>query len=295
VGAGKALRRATIGAMRTLLTGLAFAEAPRWHDGALWFSDFYTRRVQRLDVTSGEVRTVCEVPGQPSGLGWLPDGRLLVVSMTDRRVLRLEPDGMLGVHADLTSLASFHCNDMVVDAGGRAYVGNFGYDLLARAPPASAELVLVQPDGRASVAARELMFPNGAVVTPDGRTLVVAETGAKRLTAFDIAEDGALAKRRLWADLGALRPDGICLDAEGAIWCAVLRARACVRVREGGEVADRIETEDTCIACALGAEDGRTLFVVTGEVMPASEALAARRGRIWAKRVDVGAATSGRP
>jgi sugar lactone lactonase YvrE len=184
---------------------------------------------------------------------------------------------------------------MVVDALGRAYVGNFGFDLLAKAPPAPAELVLVQPDGTARVAARELMFPNGAVVTPDGRMLVVAETGAKRLTAVDVAEEGSLANRRVWVDLGALRPDGICLDAEGAIWCAALRANACVRVREGGEVLERIETEDTCIACALGADDGRTLFLVTGEVTTAQEALAARRSRIWAEQVAVGAATSGRP
>ena len=278
-------------AMRRVCEGLAFAEAPRWHDGALWFSDFYTRRVQRLDPASGEVCTVCELPGQPSGLGWLPDGRLLVVSMLDRRVLRLEHDGTLATHADLSRLASFHCNDMVVDAAGRAYVGNFGFDLLAKAPPAPAELVRVQPDGTASVAARGLMFPNGCVVSPDGRTLVVAETAAKRLTAFDIAaDDGSLSDRRVWAGLGALRPDGICLDASGAIWCAALRARLCVRVREGGEVLARIETEDPCIACALGGDDGRTLFIVTGEVTGAEEALAMRRGRIHATRVEVPAA-----
>ena len=278
-------------AMRRVCEGLAFAEAPRWHGGALWFSDFYTRRVQRLDPASGEVCTVCELPGQPSGLGWLPDGRLLVVSMLDRRVLRLEHDGTLATHADLSRLASFHCNDMVVDAAGRAYVGNFGFDLLAKAPPAPAELVRVQPDGTASVAARGLMFPNGCVVSPDGRTLVVAETAAKRLTAFDIAaDDGSLSDRRVWAGLGALRPDGICLDASGAIWCAALRARLCVRVREGGEVLARIETEDPCIACALGGDDGRTLFIVTGEVTGAEEALAMRRGRIHATRVEVPAA-----
>ena len=278
-------------AMRQVCADLAFAEAPRWHGGALWFSDFYTRCVQRLDPARGELRTVCEVPGQPSGLGWLPDGRLLVVSMLDRRVLRLERDGSLAVHADLSRLASFHCNDMVVDAAGRAYVGNFGFDLLAKAPPAPAELVLVQPDGTARVAARELMFPNGCVVTPDGGTLVVAETAAKRLTAFDIAPgDGSLSNRRVWAELDALRPDGICLDADGAIWCATLRARACVRVREGGALLARVETAHPCIACALGGDDGRTLFVVTGEVSAAEEALARRSACIWSVRVDVPAA-----
>ena len=275
-------------AMQRVCEGLAFAESPRWHGGALWFSDFYTRRVQRLDPASGGLRTVCELPGQPSGLGWLPDGRLLIVSMLDRRVLRLEADGSLAVHADLSRLASFHCNDMVVDAAGRAYVGNFGFDLLAKAPPAPAELMLVQPDGTARVAAGGLMFPNGCVVTPDGCTLVVAETAAKRLTAFDIAAgDGGLSRRRVWAELGALRPDGICLDAEGAIWCAALRAKACVRVREGGEVLARIETEAPCIACALGGGDGRSLFIVTGEVSGAEEALARRSACIWATRVDV--------
>ena len=277
--------------MRTLLAGLAFAEAPRWHDGALWFSDFYTHRVQRLDVASGQASTVCEVPGQPSGLGWLPDGRLLVVSMTDRRLLRLERDGTLALHADLSRLASSHCNDMAVDAAGRAWVGNFGYDLLAGAPPAPAELLRVDPDGRAEVAARELRFPNGCVVTPDGATLIVAETGAKRLTAFDLdPAEGRLSRRRVWADLGALRPDGICLDAEGAVWCAALRANACVRVREGGEVLQRIATEDPCIACALGGADGHSLFVVTGHVAGAAQALAARSGRIGMERVEVPAA-----
>ena len=276
--------------MQLLLDGLAFAESPRWHAGALWFSDFYTKRVQRLDPASGELATVCEVPGQPSGLGWLPDGRLLVVSMTDRRVLRLESDGTLATHADLSRLASFHCNDMAVDAAGRAWVGNFGFDLLAKAPPAPAELILVPPAGAPRVVARDLMFPNGCVITPDGRTLVVAETAAKRLTAFDIAPaDGTLANRRVWADL-ALRPDGICLDAEGAIWCAGLRARTCVRVAEGGALLRRIDTDDTCIACALGGDDGRTLFVVTGEVTDAAIALAARRSRIRAIRVEVPAA-----
>jgi sugar lactone lactonase YvrE len=279
--------------LQPLLDGLAFAEAPRWHGGALWFSDFYTRRVQRLEPARGTLETVCEVAGQPSGLGWLPDGRLLVVSMTERRVLRLERDGTLAVHADLSRLASFHCNDMAVDAAGRAWVGNFGFDLLAGAPPAPAELICVQPDGTAAVAARELMFPNGCVVTPDGRTLVVAETAARRLTAFDIAPgDGVLSRRRVWAALGEGRPDGICLDAEGAIWCATLRAQACVRLAEGGEVLARIDTGEPCIACALGGEDGRTLFVVTGQVVGAEEALATRRGRIRTARVEVPAASS---
>ena len=274
---------------RLLLGGLAFAESPRWHAGALWFSDFYTQLVHRLDA-AGVLHTECEVPGQPSGLGWLPDGRLLVVSMTDRRLLRREPDGRLVQHADLSSLAAFHCNDMVVDAAGRAYVGNFGYDLLARAAPAPAELVLVEPDGSARVVARELGFPNGSAISPDGRMLIVAETAAKRLTAFDIGADGSLSNRRLWADLadlGPFRPDGICLDAEGAVWAATVRGRACIRVAEGGALLDRIDTADPCIACMLGGEDRRTLYIVTGEVEPGEQALARRGSAIWQAQVAV--------
>ena len=269
-----------------LLDGLAFAESPRWHAGELWFSDFYTHRVQRLDA-AGVLHTECEVPGQPSGLGWLPDGRLLVVSMTDRRLLRREADGRLVQHADLSALAAFHCNDMVVDGKGRAYVGNFGYDLLARAPLTPADLVLVEPDGSTRIVARDLAFPNGSVITPDGATLIVAETAAKRLTAFDIGADGSLSNRRLWADLGPFRPDGICLDAEGAVWASTVRGRACIRVAEGGALLDRIDTADPCIACMLGGEDRRTLYIVTGEVEAAEQALARRSSAIWQLRVEV--------
>jgi sugar lactone lactonase YvrE len=275
----------------TVVSEAHFLEAPRWHQGRIWFSDFYGYRVSSAKEDGSDLRTEAEVPGQPSGLGWLPDGRLLVVSMTDRRLLRLERDGTLALHADLSRLATGHCNDMAVDAAGRAWVGNFGYDLLAGAPPAPAELLRVDPDGRAEVAARELRFPNGCVVTPDGATLIVAETGAKRLTAFDLdPADGRLDRRRIWADLGALRPDGICLDAEGAVWCAALRANACVRVREGGEVLQRIATADPCIACAIGGEDGHSLYLVTGHVAGAAQALAARSGRIGVERVEVPAA-----
>ena len=267
-------------AAQRVIGGLAFAESPRWHDGELWLSDFYTRRVLRLDA-QGTLHIECEVPGQPSGLGWLPDGRLLVVSMSDRRLLRREPDGRLVEHADLSALARFHCNDMVVGPNGDAYVGNFGYDLMAHAPPAAAELVLVRPDGSARVVADEMLFPNGSVMTPDGRTLIVAETAGKRLSAFDIAADGGLSRRRIWADLGALRPDGICLDAEGAVWAATLRGNACVRVAEGGTLLDRVETRDPCITCMLGGADRRTLYIVTGHVQGEAEALAQRSSALW--------------
>src|SRR6266849_595154 len=180
---------------RVLLDGILFPEGPRWHAGKLWFSDMHAHRVMTVDL-AGRAETVVEVPNQPSGLGWLPDGRLLIVSMTDRRLLRLDPAG-LTVVADLSGVATFHCNDMVVDAHGRAYVGNFGYDFEAGMPPRSAVLALVLPDGTVRVAAEELAFPNGAVITPDGRTLIVGESFGACLTAFDVAPDGTLSRRRL--------------------------------------------------------------------------------------------------
>lgn len=245
---------------------LAFPESPRWHDGALWFSDFYTGQVQCLGP-DGRCEVVAEVAGQPSGLGWLPDGRLLVVSMTQRRLLRLD-GATLSEVADLSALAPFHCNDMVVDALGRAYIGNFGFDMLARATPRPTNLILVEPDGRARVVAEDLMFPNGAVITPDGGTLVIAESYAGRLTAFDIRADGSLAARRVWARLPArVGPDGICLDAEGAVWLASPVTREVLRVRPGGEVTQRVPLPGQPVACMLGGADRRTLFILSGKVM----------------------------
>jgi sugar lactone lactonase YvrE len=265
--------------------GLAFAEAPRWHNGMLWFSDFYTHKVSCIDP-NGQQSTVIEVPGQPSGLGWMPDGRLLVVSMTDRRLLRQDPDGLTTV-ADLSALASFHCNDMVVDRHGRAYIGNFGFDLVGRAPVKSTVLLMVTPDGQARVVADDLLFPNGCVITPGGKTLIIAETFGKRLTAFDILGDGSLSGRRVWADLGDVSPDGICLDEEGAIWVASPTTSEFIRVREYGEITDRIASENQAIACALGGADRRTLYMVTGRVSKPEKSLAERNGRIMALQVEV--------
>jgi sugar lactone lactonase YvrE len=248
-----------------LLGGLGFAEGPRWHDGRLWFHNVGAVRVVSVDLAV-RAEVVLEVPTRPSGLGWLPDGRLLVVSMRDRRVLRLEPDGEVVVHADLADLASFDCNDMVVDGLGRAYVGNAGFDLSARPLEVrAAEVVLVTPDGEARVVDDEVVFPNGSVVTPDGSTLVVAETFGQCLTAFTIAEDGSLTDRRTFASLRGTSPDGICLDAEGAVWVADANGSACLRVREGGEVVDRVDTGRGCFACMLGGADRRTLFLMTAE------------------------------
>ncbi|MEM7403776.1 MAG: SMP-30/gluconolactonase/LRE family protein [Pseudomonadota bacterium] len=271
--------------MDTIAAGLSFPEGPRWHAGALYFSDFYTQSVHRL-TPEGVLTTVAVVERQPSGLGWLPDGRLLVVSMLDRRVLRQEPDGTLVEHADLSAVATWHCNDMVVDGTGRAYVGNFGFDTHGEAEPRGADLSCVLPDGQVSVAARDLQFPNGTVVTPDGQTLVIGETRGRCLTAFDIAPDGTLSGRREWADLGRHFPDGIALDAEGAIWVADPRNNCVIRVHEGGHISARFDLDRGAYACALGGEERRTLYVcaATGS---GEHARQRRDGQILAFRVDV--------
>ena len=266
-------------------TGLAFAEGPRWHDGALWFSDMHDLRVMRMLPGDAPV-AVCDVPGRPSGLGWLPGGDLLVVSMVDRAVLRLGADGMLSRHADLSAIAPRRCNDMVVDAKGGAYVGNFGFDFELSEAPATTVLARVEPDGRSSVAADGLMFPNGMVITPDGGTLIVAESFAARLTAFDIAADGGLSNQRLWAALpeGAV-PDGICLDAGGGVWAASPTTGGCLRMMEGGAVAERIETGRQAIACMLGGDDRRTLFISTAEATDHDICREKRSGAILAVEV----------
>lgn len=186
-----------------LLDGLRFGEGPRWHKGRLWFSDMHDCKVLAVDL-NGQLETIVEVPNRPSGLGWLPDDTLLVVSVTDRRLLKLAPGGLEEV-ADLSSLASFHCNDMVVDPAGRAYIGNFGFDLLNNAPAAFAQLILVTADGKARIVAEKMRFPNGTVITPDGNTLIVGETTGGALTAFDITADGSLINRRTWAQLENVR------------------------------------------------------------------------------------------
>jgi sugar lactone lactonase YvrE len=262
-----------------------FGEGPRWHDGKLWFSDMHAHRVMTVDL-DGKTETVVEVPGQPSGLGWLPDGRLLVVSMTDRRLLRLDTDGLTEI-ADLHQLASYHCNDMVVDRQGRAYIGNFGFDFIAQQPFAPAEIILVPLDDNAHVVADEMAFPNGSVITPDGGTLIVGETYAARLTAFDIEPDGSLTGRRVWAELRPAIPDGICLDAEGAIWIASPVSAEVLRVREGGEVTHRIKVSTQAYACMLGGPERRTLFVLTAETTNPDEARAKKSGRVETVEVDV--------
>jgi sugar lactone lactonase YvrE len=272
--------------LTTVVEGLCFGEGPRWHDGQLWYSDFHAQRVYRADL-AGKITEVCEVPNWPSGLGWTPDGRLLVVSMRDRRLLRLDPDGLKPV-ADLSALASFWCNDMVVDRYGRAYIGNFGFDLMGGAAPKTAELILVEADGRARVVAHDLMFPNGTVITPDGATLIIGESFANRLTSFKIQPDGSLSDRRVWAQVGDATPDGISMDAEGAIWFASPQTGEVLRVREGGQVLERFKPSHPPYAVMLGGPDRKTLFVVTTPTPDPDEARKNRGGKIEMMPVKAG-------
>ena len=271
--------------LETLLTGLSFGEGPRWHDGKLWFSDFYVHQVCTVDE-AGKAETIVEVPGRPSGLGWRPDGTLLIVSMTDRRLMRFT-DGKLAVEAELRPLATGSCNDMVVDGKGRAYVGNFGYDRHAGEAQRTTCLIRVDPDRSVHKAADDLLFPNGTVITPDGKTLIVGETFAHRLAAFDVAPDGTLSNRRLWAEIDGCYPDGICLDAEGAIWVSDPFGRRVLRVLEGGTITHSLDLAPRgAYACMLGGADRRTLFVVTNS--GSGPAISDKRdGRIETMRVDV--------
>jgi sugar lactone lactonase YvrE len=281
-----------------LVRGIDFGEGLRWHDGRLWYSDFFQHTVSAV-TTGGEREAMLTIDDQPSGLGWLPDGRLLVVSMHARKVLRREPDGSLVTHADLTGLAAGPGNDMVVGADGTAYVGNFGFDYYTGEEYATADLVRVTADGDATVAADSLAFPNGSVITPDGTTLIVGESFALQYTAFTIAPDGSLSDRRVWAALDGVSPDGCTLDAEGGIWTANAAAGhgggegEVVRVVEGGEITHRIATPQTAYACALGGTDGTTLFVTTAPGAMLDEVAGKGLGVIHA--VEVAVPHAGRP
>ena len=289
--------------VRVLAEGIYFGEGPRWHDGRLWFSDFYEYAVKSVSL-GGDVRIEFQIEDRPSGLGWMPDGSLLVVSMTKRQVLRRTVAGKISVHADLSGIATFHCNDMVVDSHGRAYVGNFGFDLDAEmgargiaavlADHGTAKLACVMPDGTIRIAATDMHFPNGSVITPDGKTLIVGETLGATLTAFDINDsDGSLSNRREWAPTGARVPDGIALDANGNIWIANPVAPECALIAPGGEVLDVIDTQQQCYACMLGGDDGRTLFMLTAQTSIAHEAAATPNGKLLI--TEVAAAHAGRP
>ncbi|HEX3795084.1 MAG TPA: SMP-30/gluconolactonase/LRE family protein [Acidimicrobiales bacterium] len=268
------------------IDGLFFGEGPRWHEGRLWYSDFFDHGV--FSVTpEGERRTEVQFDGEPSGLGWLPDGRLLINSRLDRAVLRREADGSLVRHGELAPWATWHANDMVVASNGQAYAGNFGFDLdglydgtVQPSEICTTSLVRVDPDGTSSEAAADLAFPNGTVITDDGGTLIIAESMGGRLTAFDREVDGALTNRREWAALAGVAPDGICLCADGTIWVANAMGTECLRVAEGGEILERVTTSQGCFACMLGGEDRQTLFLVTAASSDANKARVARNGAL---------------
>jgi sugar lactone lactonase YvrE len=278
-----------------LCDGIYFGEGPRWKDGRIWFSDFYAKAVKSASP-KGDVQVEVEIDDLPSGIGWTPDGSLLIVSMVKRQVLRRTPDGRISVHADLSKIAAFHCNDMIVDSRGGAYVGNFGFDLhedlnkrgdaAVIADHPTAKLVRISPSGTVSIAADGMHFPNGCVITADGRTLIVAETLAGCLTAFAIDPDGSLSGRRVFAETWPRVPDGIALDASGAVWMASALTPECVRIGEGGAVLDTVATSQNCFACMLGGEDGRTLFMMTAPTSLPSEAAAAPKGRVEVATVE---------
>ena len=274
--------------LKPLLQGLVFPEGPRWHEGKLWFSDMHAHQVRTVDL-EGRAEDVVTVPTWPSGLGWLPDDNLLIVSMTDRRLLRYSA-GELKVHADVSQLASYYCNDMVVDGRGRAYVGNFGFDLFSGSAQKPAELVLVEPDGSARIVATGLEFPNGTVITSDGKTLIVGESLGHRLTAFHIEENGSLVNQSIWAELGDAVPDGIALDADNGLWVASPLTRELLYVEQGGKITQRTKCDSMPIACALGGPARKTLFVLLADSINPEECRANKTARIDMMEVSVAGA-----
>jgi sugar lactone lactonase YvrE len=284
-------------------SGFHFLEAPRWRENRIWFSDFYGHQVFSVREDGSDLRTEATVEQQPSGLGWLPDGRLLVVSMLDKKILRREPDGTLVTHADLSAHATGLVNDMLVDATGRVYVGNFGFDLMGGAAAATASLHRVDPDGTVTEVADDLWFPNGMVLTADG-VLIVDETFGNRCSAFDVTADGRLVNRRVWASFGPVPaggdaarpkeppvgPDGCCPDAEGAVWIADCMGGRLLRVSEGGTITGELRPGTGVYACALGGADGKTLFACAAPDHHAKARSAAREASLVAFRVEVPAA-----
>jgi sugar lactone lactonase YvrE len=273
-----------------LVDGRGFLEGPRWRLDRLWFSDVASGEVLATDM-DGRCELVAAIEGAPSGLGWLPDGTLLVARGTPAALLAVSTTGSITQYADLSSVAAFPPNDMVVDPSGRAWLGTC--DVAGIPAPSVSQLLCVGTDRSVSVVDDQMRFPNGSVVTADGTTLIVAETFGSALTAFTIGADGVAATKRDWAQVPGSFPDGICLDEEGAVWFADAAGRAALRVHEGGEVVDRVDVDQGCFACTLGGPDGRTLFVLTGELRPPHEALVNRRGRI--EMFTVAVAGSGSP
>ncbi|WP_367106165.1 SMP-30/gluconolactonase/LRE family protein [uncultured Psychrobacter sp.] len=289
--------------LHVVVDSLHYLEGPRWYKNALWFVDFYTEGVYRVN-NDGVAEKMVHIENQPSGLGWLPDGRMLVVSMKDRKVMRLEDNGELVVHADIWEHCGGHANDMVVAPNGNAYVGNFGFDLMGGADHENTGLVLVRPDGSSQVVAEGLSFPNGMVISANQKTLIVNELFGNRISQFDILDDGTLGKRRDFASFGALGdepnlglrienakilPDGLALDSEGAVWIADTLNQRALRIKEGGEILETIDTApDGIFAVALGGIDGKTLFMCAAPDWDEASRKAETKGRMLATEVKVG-------
>jgi sugar lactone lactonase YvrE len=288
---------------RVISEGLCFGESPRWHEGRLWFSDFYRLGVYSINPDGTDERLEQRVAGQPSGLGWLPGGDLLCVSCVDHRVLRFGKDSVREF-ADISDYCGFWANDMLVSPTGYSYVGNFGFDLdtmlaeigvegMLASPPPTTNLVVLNQDGRVIQSVPGMAFPNGTVLSPDGATLIVGETMAFRLTAFDVHSDGTLSNRRVWAQLDFVATDGMCLDAHGQIWLANALTRQCLRVKEGGEITALVTTTQTAFACMLGGSDGTSLFIMTAPTSNRFEGATEPHGKI--EIVEVDAAHAGLP
>lgn len=290
--------------VKTLASGFTFTEGPRWHDDRWWFSDFYTQTIYSMAADGSDVREEVKVPAQPSGLGWLPDGRLLFVSMKDRKIMRREADGSLSVHADVSNHVTGHPNDMVVDSEGRSWLGNFGFDLMGGAAMQPADLLRIDPDGKVTAVAQGLRFPNGSVITPDGKTLLVNESFGNRTSAFNIQSDGSLGPRRDWASYGPvptaeyaadalkngevpLMPDGCGLDAEGCLWIADAANERVCRVAEGGKILQEIKPGTGVYACMLGGTDGRDLLMCCAPDFLEHNRTAAKEAELRVARVEV--------
>lgn len=279
--------------VKTLMTGIVMGECPRWHDGKLWFADWMGEKLHTLDE-GGQSAVVAGIASLPFSIDWLPGGPLLVVNARQNCLQRQQADGSFVTHADLGPLSPYGCNEIVVDRGGNIYLNNINFDMrqgpmeafedFQRTGSRPGFIALLSPDGRLRKVAEGLAFPNGMAITPDGKTLVVAESFSGDLTAFAIAADGSLGGRRLWAHLDGQGGDGICMDAEGAVWVA--SGPHCVRVRDGGEVLDEVSVDRMCFACMLGGADGKTLFIVANQWNGSIDA-ANPSGRIYGARVSV--------
>ena len=271
-----------------IFSDLRFPEGARWHGNQLWFSDMHTGQVFRSKPAARTLEEVVVVDDQPSGLGWLPDGSLLISCMLGRVVRRLDARGRLSVFADVSKYTDSPVNDLVTSPDGRTFLGGFGYDLYAGAPQRPGPIFSIAEDGKAAVVERDMTFPNGSVILPGTRTLVVAETWGARLTAFDITDDGGLASKRVWAELPpGSTPDGICVDAAGAVWVSSIVTSQFLRVEAGGRVTDTISVDGRCATdCVLGGADGTTLYLLTANSWQPNETTS-RQGRVEAVEVDV--------